>query len=218
MTTAKYSEPNKALEDLYRNLYLRPQTINESVSTDEDSDVPVEEGDDGLGIESEFDDLFESILGPDGSFLEEEFDGQTEVDPSADPQVSPQDDLSEFDDAEGGEGEEEEMVSIPVSQLRPLYDLLQAHFGGDEGDVGDGVEGEEDILPADDENNFSNDDIPTEGVAPVAGKKLFDSKKTEFKSRQKTKKPVVSKTNTGSKVKPHNMKSKHLKPTDKTWV
>ena len=215
MTTNKYSEPNKALEDLYKNLYLNPQPITESVATDEDSDVLEDEGDDGAGIgEAEFDQLFESILGDD--VLNEEFDAQTEVDPSADPQVSPQDDLSEFDDEGGEEGGEEESISIPASQLRPLFDLLKAHFDAEGGEEDMG--GEEDIMPADDENNFSNDELPTESVAPTAGKKLFDAKTTKFLARTNPKKPANLKTVQDKNPKKHSKKSSLLKAGDKNWV
>lgn len=162
ITPNKYTEPDKGLEALYTSLYLTPKTINESVQS-----ATTDEGDDGLGIEdSEFDTLMESIIG--SSTLEEEFNASTEVDPDSDPQVSPQgdDDLSEFDDPEDGgeEGEgEEETVSIPLSQLRPLYDILSAHFG-QEPDGDEEMGGEEDILPADDENQFGNDELPTESV------------------------------------------------------
>jgi hypothetical protein len=217
MNIDKFYEPNKQLTDLYTSMYLNRQPIQESVSTDEEIE---DEGDDGLDIEdADFEDIFESILGDSADLLEE--DAQTEFDAGADPQVSPQgggdpsgDDLSEFDDQGGeDEGGEEDTVAIPLSQLQGLYDILRAHFEGDEGGEPDGDE----IMPADDEENFSNDELPTES-APTAGKKFIDSKITGFKSRANVKKPAVKPVKFDKSPKKHTAKSKLMKSGDKNWV
>lgn len=217
-TPHKYTEPNKELENLYISHYLTPQNqqpLNESVSN------PVLGEDDGLGIpDSDFDALFESIVDP----LNEEF-AQTEVGAEDEPQVSPQgdgrDDLSEFDDGMGEEGGEEEMITLPIAQLRGLFDVLKAHFeGGDEGgeEGGDDLGGGEDIMSADDENNFSNDELPTESRKPKAKKKFIDSKSTGFQSKAKVKSPQVKPVKFDKSPKVHTAKSKLMKPDDKNWV
>lgn len=212
ITPNKFTEPNKELENLYTSIYLNRQPLNESVQTE----TEVSDGDDGLGIEdSEFDTLFESILGTD--VVSEEFEADTEVGAGEDPSVSPQggDDFSEFDD-EGGEEGEEETVAIPVSQLRPLYDLLSAHFGG-EPDGDEGVDGgEDDILQADDQENFDNDQMPTEAVKTK--KKFIDSKLTGFQTRTKVPNPKVKPVKFDKSPKTHKTKSKLMKSQDKNWV
>lgn len=133
-------EPNLTLESHFIKSYMTPK-VETPVQ-----DVVTESEDSKEDIDSEFEDLFESILG-----LAEAEDFESEVPADAAEDVSPQDGSGEPD---GDEGSEEDTVAVPRSIAEKLYDVL--------GDILNYGSGDEETSV---EDEISSEDIPTESEA-----------------------------------------------------
>jgi len=142
MTKNDLFEPNLTLESHFINTYMTPKA--EAPKTDEvvnESDLSQED------IDSEFQELFESILGVD------EADGlETAVPSDSADEVSPQDGSAEPDGDEPTD--EEDTVAVPRSIAEKLYDVL--------GDILNYGSGDEETSV---EDEISSEDNPTESEA-----------------------------------------------------
>ncbi len=221
MTKNQFTEPDKTLENLFAQYITGP--INESVEQKEGA-VPTDEEDDIDLLDNDFEKLYESIMAEPkkGKVITESADTQFEDDeefgdlPQEDDGIP---DLSEFDSVEGEEGEfgdegEGETVSIPVEQLRGLYDILAGYFGG-EGEGDEDLSEFEDVLPSEETPETEGDEIPMESCK-LNGKKLLDSKKTPFKSNANVKKPVNKAVVHDKRPKKFDIKAKGKKLTKKS--